>query len=112
MRRKPSITRRRRGNKTRKHNVRRRTVKKRATITHRRKRVGGGGLIGGSGLIGGAAGGPGMILSPYEQSKIYLYPQDDMRYNNDFLDSRTPFMNVANKIFVTENVNDRLQSRY
>ncbi len=84
--------------KTSRKNSRRSTVKRAET---RRKTLGGGANI------------PGTILSPYEQSKLFLYPQyDDMRYNNDFLDSRTPLLNTANKIFVAENVNNRLQSRY
>jgi hypothetical protein len=41
---------------------------------------------------------PATILPYQEQAKLFLYPQiDDMRYNGDFLHSRTPLLNTAVK---------------
>ncbi len=40
---------------------------------------------------------PATILTPHEQAQIFLYPlEDNFRNMYDFLDSRTPFLNVAN----------------
>ncbi len=36
------------------------------------------------------------ILTPQEQAQIFLYPlEDNFRNNQFFLDSRTPYLNVA-----------------
>jgi hypothetical protein len=41
---------------------------------------------------------PATILPFDEQAKIFLYPQiDDMRYNRNFANSRTPLLNTAVK---------------
>ena len=43
---------------------------------------------------------PGVILSPAEQAKYFLYPQrNDMRYSANMLNSRTPLINTAVKVF-------------
>lgn len=40
---------------------------------------------------------PATILTPQEQAKIFIYLlEDNMANYNDFLNSRTPFLNTAN----------------
>jgi hypothetical protein len=43
---------------------------------------------------------PATILLPEEMQSMYVYlPYDDMTYDHTFLDSRTPLLNTAVKLY-------------